>query len=109
MQLRDEADPVTTLLVHRKNGLGGELHMPSRPYQTRVDRPGRAAFTRPVPRREAEFDDRRQVRNDIAEALVAHIVLEIEQAVLDRPTPFDRLGLITGSRDEISDSAGDGE
>src|SRR5437763_1789978 len=99
MQLGDEADAVTALLVHRKNGLGGELHILSRPYQTRVDRAGSAAFTRPGRRREAEFDDRRQVRNDIAEALVAHIVLEIEQTVLDRPAPFGRLGLTTGSRD----------
>src|SRR5438270_3533615 len=109
MQLGDEADAVSALIIHRKDRLGGELHMLPGPDEAGIDRAGRAAAAGPCRRREREFDDRRQLRNKRAEAQVAHIVLEIEQAVLDRAAPFDRLGLVSPTREGISKRAGNGE
>src|SRR4051812_5233884 len=45
--------------------------------------------------------------HEIAEALVAHVGLQIEQAVLNRPAPFDRLALIMRRGDRVSDIPGD--
>src|SRR5437588_3195052 len=75
VQLRDEADAVTALPVHRKNRLGGELNMLPRPDEARIDRARGAAAPCPHWRRESEFDHGRQVGNENAEALIAHIVL----------------------------------
>ena len=51
----------------------------------------------------------RLVAYDGTETLIAHVVLEIEQAVFDRAAPFDRLRLIMGGRDGVAHRPRDGE
>src|SRR5690348_2691743 len=107
MELGNEPDAVPAIAVYRKHRLGSELDMLARPDEARINRPGGPASMHR--RRQAEFHDGRQVRNEAAEMLVANIVLQIEQTVFDRAAPFDRLGLIAAAGNGVADGPSDCE
>src|ERR1700710_3254449 len=84
VKLHQDADIVTRGMIDGNGRLDAELGVLAGPDQAGVDRSRRAAAAGIGRRLQAELHHRRQMADEIAEALVADIVLQIEQAVFQR-------------------------